>query len=182
MPQARVCGAPIIECASLIRFAPIVVLAVSAFRLAVALSGFVNSRTLLCAGRPKRGSRRVGRTEKAPCAGYARRAAQAGHLQVIQIIDKRQRDKRRNGYKIILKDAEGVTEQIVASQGIKDQENQRSTDTNVSPDRNAPDLADSGATVPLNSGARSALNSGATVPLNLKEDNPLRINPLALRI
>ena len=105
--------------------------------------------------------------------------AKAGHLQVIQIVDERHQDQRRNGYRIILKDAEGVTERISPSQQRKDEQNQCSENTDVPPEHyaeNLPDLADTGTAVPVNSGTTVPVNTGATVPVNLKEENPIELN------
>jgi len=75
-------------------------------RVAVALSRYVNSRTRLCWPTQRMLAELVGLTERSVRSALEA-LAKTGHLQVIQIVDKRYRDRRRNGYRIILKDDTG---------------------------------------------------------------------------
>ena len=78
----------------------------NACRVAIALSGYVNSRTMMCWPTQERLAELVGLTERSVRSAL-NALADAGHLQVIQIVDKRYEDRRRNGYRVILKDDGG---------------------------------------------------------------------------
>ncbi len=148
----------------------------SACRLAIALSRFVNSRTLLCWPTQETLAELVG-LKKRHVQNILDALAGAGHLQVISVVDKRQRDRRRNGYRIILKDA--VSERILSSQRGKDEENQSSNDANALSEQcaeNEPDIPDRRTPVHLNKRTPVHLNRRTGVRNNKEEDNLLESN------
>jgi Helix-turn-helix domain len=114
----------------------------NACRVAIALSRYVNSRTLMCWPTQKILAELVGLTERRIRSAIDALAA-AGHLQVIQITDKRYEDQRRNGYLMIMKDVSGAPENV----------------------------SDSGRQRPVNGGRQRPVNGGRQRPVNNIEDN-----------
>jgi len=129
----------------------------NACRIAIALSRYVNSRTRLAWPTQETLAELLGLTERSIRSGLTD-LAEAGHIQIIPIVDTRCKDQRRNGYLVIIKD-DGKP-------------------ASESP----PEMTDTGSNLPVNTGRDFPVNTGSNLPVNIREEsNPLEFNTALAR-